>query len=174
MNTALMTQIQTLIYSNQDKLEQLVEALESVCELGNTIVAPKAKHPLEGYTISEKDIGSVVTFGDSEGTMNKDGLLTDFATNRGSIPYEVVGCHWRYAVPYTNTVKLHFRPFHATKDSAMPSQVLKTDCIAMLFSNGTIDVTNSPDSYYWKDDGDGCCVIIGYQILSFVNPVLEK
>ncbi len=34
MNTDLMTKLQTLIYSNQDKLEQLVEALEDVCNGG--------------------------------------------------------------------------------------------------------------------------------------------
>lgn len=173
MNTALMTQIQTLIYSNQDKLEQLVEALESVCEQGNTTVAPKAKHPLEDYTISEKAIGSVVTFGDSEGTMNKAGILTDFAANLGFVPYEVVGCHWRYAVPYTNTVKLHFRPFHATKDNDMPGDVKAGTWTAILIENGVIGITRDPHLYCWKDSGEGDA-IIGYQILSFVNPVLEK
>lgn len=164
-----MTQIQTLIYSNQDKLEQLVEALEGVCKESNTTVAPKVKHPLEGYTISEKDIGSLFLVDDE---------CLDLLSGVGDrfVGMRYCGSHYSWEIkPYTDTIKLHFRPFHATRDSEMPSQVLKTDCIAMLFSNGTIDVTNSPDSYYyWKDDGDGCCVIIGYQILSFVNPVLEK
>lgn len=75
MNTDLMTKLQTLIYSNQDKLEQLVEALESVCEMGNTIVAPKAKHPLEDYTISEKDIGSNVHYDDVEVKGERSGIL---------------------------------------------------------------------------------------------------
>jgi len=171
MNTDLMTKLQTLIYSNQDKLEQLVEALESVCELGNTIVAPKAKHPLEDYTISEKDIGALVFIEGKVSPKPVTHMMLDgdyIYNNREGVWYK------DDFKPYTNTIKLHFRPFHATRDSEMPSQILKTDCIAMLFSNGIVDVTNSPDSYYWKDDGDGCCVIIGYQILSFVNPVLEK
>lgn len=174
MNTDLMTKLQTLIYSNQDKLEQLVEALESVCELGNTTVAPKGKHPLEDYTISEKAIGSVVTFGHSEGTMNKAGILTDLAAKSAGVPYEVVGCHWRYAVPYADTVKLHFRPFHATKDSAMPDELVHTDWVALLFNCGYITVTEYPAASDWALNEDNKGVIIGYQILSFVNPVSDK
>ncbi len=41
MNTDLMIKLQTLIHSNQDKLEQLVKALEDVCNEINTILAPE-------------------------------------------------------------------------------------------------------------------------------------
>ena len=51
MNTDLMTKLQTLIYSNQDKLEQLVEALEDVCNEINTVLALEPKiatmHPYD-------------------------------------------------------------------------------------------------------------------------------
>ncbi len=41
MNTDLMAKLQTLIYSNQDKLELLVEVLEDVCNESSAEVAPR-------------------------------------------------------------------------------------------------------------------------------------
>ena len=171
MNTDLMTKLQTLIYSNQDKLEQLVEALESVCELGNTIVAPKAKHPLEDYTISEKDIGALVFIEGKVSPKPVTHMMLDgdyIYNNREGVWYK------DDFKPYTNTIKLHFRPFHATRDSEMPSELVEGIWVALLFSDGTTEVTEHADSYYWKDCGDGACTIVGYQVLSFVNPILEK
>lgn len=170
MNTDLMTKLQTLIYSNQDRLQQLVEALESVCSKSNTTVAtePKVapKHPLDDYTISEKDVGSLFLV-DDEYLDLLSGVGDRFVGMRDC------GSHYSWEIkPYTNTIKLHFRPFHATEDSKMPSELKHGTWVAVLLDNGVIDISEDASAFIWRS---GCeCVIIGYQILSFVNPVLDK
>jgi len=172
MNTELMTKVQTLIYSNQDKLEQLVEALESVCDVSNTILATKAKHPLEDYIVSEKDIGSLVKLWD----VTEAGAFTSFLT---SVDKEKVDSHygnkdawWDNAKPFTDTIKLHFKPFVATEDSKMPSELKYGAWVAVLLDNGAIDISEDANDFIWGSGNE--LDIVGYQVLSFVNPILDK
>jgi hypothetical protein len=170
MNTDLMTKLQTLIYSNQDKLEQLVEALESVCKESNTTVAPEAKHPLEDYTISEKDIGALVFIDGKVSPKPVTHFMLDdkyVFNNREGIWYK------DDFKPYTDSIKLHFKPHYATEGSSAPSELVEGRWVAVLFENGTIDITEDYTDFFWAASGHSCN-IIGYQILSFVNPILEK
>ena len=173
MNTELMSKVQTLIYSNQDKLEQLVEALESVCNESNITVTPEPvialKHPLEDYTVSEKDIGSLVFI---EGRVSPKPvthrLLDDDYVFRNH-----VGVWYKDDFkPYIDTIKLHFKPFYATKDSEMPSELKDGVWVAVLLDNGVIYISEDASDFIWRSGNQYDTV--GYQVLSFVNPVLDK
>jgi len=176
MNTALMTKLQTLIYSNQDKLEALVGALESVCKEENATVAPEAIHPLESTVLSKKDIGSLVHYWDG-GDMNVGtGAVLRHIHEGEEYKYHVGSLVWTDASPYRGAIKLHFKPHYATEDSERPSELTKPAVqvwVAMLFNGGNIIVSPRTDPYSWKIVED-CPYVIGYQVLSFVNPILEK
>ncbi len=179
MNTDLMIKLQTLIHSNQDKLEQLVEALESYCKgacnENNIIKYPWVpRHPYDDYKVSEKDIGSVVKLWDHH-LHNKSpcSVLTRLNTTKACLNYGDVDAWWNKAAPYTDIIKLHFNPYYATADSEMPSELHRGMWIALLFNTGTIDITDCPDDHYWRNNED-FQYIVGYQVLQFVNPVLDK
>jgi hypothetical protein len=172
MNTALMTQIQTLIYSNQDRLEALVEALEGVCKEGNTEVSPTPKHPLINYTVSEKDIGSLVKLWDTTEAGAFMSILTSIDKEKVDLHYGNKDAWWDNAKPFTDTIKLHFHPFVATENSEMPSELEYPAWVAVLLANGVIDISEDASDFIWRS---GCEFdIVGYQILSFVNPILDK
>jgi hypothetical protein len=176
MNTDLMTKLQTLIYSNQDKLEQLVGALENVCNESSTVMTPKytwaPKNPYDDYVVSEKDVGSIVKLWNN-GSTPRHRILARLDTNFEVRNYSDGGVWWDNAAPCTDPVKLNFKPFYATADSEMPSELHSGMWIALLFNEGAIDITDCPDNYGWSYH-EGFQYIVGYQVLQFVNPVLDK
>jgi hypothetical protein len=61
----------------------------------------------------------------------------------------------------------------------MPTELDSCKFVALLFKNGSIEVGGEEllTCYYWKQNPSHAAYehgVIGYQILSFVNPVLEK
>lgn len=173
MNTELMIKAQTLLYSNTDKLEALVEALESVCNESNTNVPETPKHPLINYTVSEKDIGSLVKLWDSSEGYAVSSLLVDL-DEEGDQPYASRGdTWWESCSPYRDTIKLHFKPWVPTEEDVPPKEL--KDCVgfAVLLENGDIVVSMSPNYFFWDKD-KGNYSIVGYCKLDFVNPILDK
>lgn len=173
MNTELMVKAQTLLYSNTDKLEALVGALESVCNESNTNVPETAKHPLINYTVSEKDIGSLVKLWDSVEEYAINGILVDL-DEEGDQPYASrKDIWWQSCSPNTDTIKLHFKPWVPTEEDVPPKEL--KDCVgfAVLLENGDIVVSMSPNYFFWhKHKGNSS--IVGYCKLDFVNPILDK
>ena len=168
MNTELMVKVQQLIYNNQDRLEALVEALESVCEEINTVVTPEVKEP---YRITEKDVGSLVQV---EGVLRAkvvtSPMLSEefvYSTRDGFYTKEDF-------TPYLDPIKLHFKPFTATETSQVPDDLGKHH--AILWSHGGVSLhTYSPSKDCWKGKkSDFHPKIVGYCPLQFVNTVLEK
>jgi hypothetical protein len=137
---------------------------------------PIYKHPLEDYTVSQKDIGSVVTVWDryshnSEVTILKDVVLYN------NLPFQTENSSYTYAAPYRGPIKLHFKPYHATPDSKDPEDLLDGDpeFIALLWDNGMVNVKYTwsiADSSFWKFDPTEH--IVGYCPLFFVNPILDS
>lgn len=173
MNTELMIKAQTLLYSNTDKLEALVEALESVCNESNTEVPETSKHPLIDYTVSEKDIGSLVKLWDSVEAGAFTSFLTSVDKDRLSFCYGNKDAWWDNAKPYTDSIKLHFKPWVPTEEDVPPKEL--KDCVgfAVLLENGDIVVSMSPNYFFWDKD-TGNYSIVGYCKLDFVNPILDK
>lgn len=157
--------------SNADFLDEIISAAKSV--ITDADLSSEAKN--EKYEVSEKDVGSLCHFTDYE---NDDdtyvGLLTGI-TSPDEQPYESDGCHWVYCKPYTDTLKLHFKPFTATETSSKPLDC--SDEYALLMSNGDM-VFSSRNSHLpngiflknWRGDRH----VIGYCPLRFVNPILDK
>lgn len=176
MNTDLMTKLQTLIYSNQDRLEALVEALESVCKEGGivdtTTVATTPKHPLIPYTVSEKDIGSLVKLWDTSEAGAFISILTSVHKEKVDLQYGNKDAWWDNAKPFTDIIKLHFKPFVATEDSKMPNELKNANWVAILLDNGVVDISEDASDFIWTSGNQ--FNIVGYQIISFINPVLEK
>ena len=104
MNTELMIKAQTLLYSHTDKLEALVVALESVCLKSNTEVPDTSTHPLINYTVSEKDIGSLVYLWDVVDYGFSD-FLADVDKYKVDLNYGNREAWWDNAKPYTDTFK---------------------------------------------------------------------
>ena len=171
MNTELMVKAQVLLYSNTDKLEALVEALESVCNEGNTNVPKTTKHPLIDYTVSEKDIGSLVKLWDSAEAYAIDGILVELDEEELQPYASRRDMWWESCSPYRDNIKLHFKPWIPT-DEDVPPKELK-DCVgfAVLFENGDTTVSVSPNYFFWNK---GNSSIVGYCKLDFVNPILDK
>jgi len=174
MNTELMVKAQTLLYSHIDKLEALVEALESVCSESNTEVPETPIHPLINYTVSEKDIGSLVKLWDTTEVNSLTSFLTSVDTDEINLHYGNKDNYWDNAKPYTDTIKLHFKPWVAIEGIGMPSDVASGDCVYVLFNDGRIEGDCNPEDWIWDNSNAVHCTIIGYCKLSFVNPVLEK
>jgi hypothetical protein len=173
MNTELMVKAQTLLYSNTDKLKALVEALESVCNESNTEVPEIPKHPLINYTVSEKDIGSLVKLWDTTEAGAFTSFLTSIDKGKVDLHYGNKDAWWDNAEPYTDTFKLHFKPWVPTEEDVPPKEL--KDCVgfAVLLENGGIVVSMSPNYVFWdKDKGNSS--IVGYCKLDFVNPILDK
>lgn len=172
MNTELMIKAQTLLYSHTDKLEALVVALESVCLKSNTEVPDTSTHPLINYTVSEKDIGSLVKLWDATEAGAFTSFLTSLDKDKVDLHYGNKDAWWDNAKPYTDNIKLHFKPWVATEEGGMPSDVKSGDCVAWLNAQGGVTVTCDPEHYKWRANEE--LTIIGYCKLSFVNPILEK
>jgi hypothetical protein len=123
--------------------------------------------------ISHEDIGSIIYYGDEENdNLDNIGILDDI--NRYDPAFRVDESNWLYAKPYTDPVKLHFKPFIATKDSRPPSELGEGTWVAMLMNTGDIQITDDPYTYCWESATYVNEMIVGYQVLSFVNPVLGE
>lgn len=173
MNTELMIKAQTLLYSHTDKLEALVVALESVCLKSNTEVPDTSTHPLINYTVSEKDIGSLVYLWDVVDYGFSD-FLADVDKYKVDLNYGNREAWWDNAKPYTDTFKLHFKPWVATSENKMPTDVASGDLVYVLFNNGEIKGDCNPEDWIWSVNKLINTPIVGYCHIKFVNPILEK
>lgn len=173
MNTELMIKAQTLLYSHTDKLEALVVALESVCLESNTEVPDTSTHPLINYTVSEKDIGSLVYLWDVVDYGFSD-FLADVDKYKVDLNYGNREAWWDNAKPYTDTFKLHFKPWVVTSENKMPTDVASGDLVYVLFSNGEVKGHCNPEDWIWSVNKLINTPIVGYCHIKFVNPILEK
>ena len=167
-NIEQMLKAQELIYSNTDKLESIITAIESVLSptIGdrNTVVAPEEekapKRWWEDYTWGEKDMGSLVM--DANGSLY---LLPDWAV----LPLQ--------AVTPVHDTKLHFKPWIA-KEGKIPEDL--GEFIAILWQDGEIEVAKVEDLdlecvFSPASDADFFHLeVVGYCNLTFVNPILGE
>lgn len=169
-NTKLI-ELMTIAASNTDFLDKIISATKLI--VTDTDTSSETKN--EKYEVSEKDIGSLCYFTDCEHD-NDDyvGVLTKIAPFNQ--PYkELMGDYWTHCKPYTDAIKLHFKPFTATNNSGKPSDC--SDEYALLMSNGDMVFSSRnfhlPDGIFlknWRSDRH----VIGYCPLCFVNPILDK
>ena len=166
-----------ILTSNPLALEALVEAMEACLEgkqydgSGDSLKAAveaeiKPKHPLEDYKITEKDVGSLVLFGDN-GHVD---ILTGHGTD-SHWPFETADDSYSYAEPHLDPIALHFKPFYATPDSVAPDDL--GEHFAVLFNDGDVVLAQGFECVtFWRHYGDvGEEYIIGYRPLKFVNPL---
>jgi hypothetical protein len=171
-------------------LEALVKAMEAHIEAqevdsgridGSGLVeAPvkpeKAKHPLEDYEITKKDVGSLVRIWDGDGGAGSDGYyggtLLSVDEDSRYFRFDCGATCWEHAAPYLDPIALHFKAFYATEDSVAPDDL--GEHFAVLWSNGDIELAlnvynnNNNDWTHKKLDE---LWIIGYRPLKFVNPL---
>ena len=186
MNEQLSKGLDLLISHSQDTmaLERLISAMEACLEgkqyggsLKAAVDAPvQPKHPLEDYKITEKDVGSLVLYGDGK-HLGRSGKL-EYCDYDPTLDVEGMDQVYRVneevyskAKPYLDPIALHFIPFYATPDSVAPDDL--GEYFAVLWNEGDVLVYNNEHLDGWQNLGDGYGYIIGYRPLKFVNPLKQ-
>lgn len=175
-NIEQMIKVQELIYSNPDKLESILTAIESVLSPtigeGDTVVAPeeiKAPKPWwEDYKWGEKDVGSLFL---ERGYINPEFLIQfmDGDIESACSFYSSDDC-----IPYTGDIKLHFKPWKA-EEGKVPEDL--GPFIAILWQDGEIEVAKVEDLdlecvFSPASDADFFhSEVVGYCNINFVNPI---
>ena len=167
-NFEQMIKVQTLIASHPDKLESILTAIESVlspiADEGNSEVAVEEEKP---YKWSKKDVNSFCyeDVGGYPGPEVIRGIDSD-----GDIETENSYYSPQEIKPYTETIKLHFKPWKAKK-GIIPEDL--SDHVALLFADGDTLATNDGNPDYWLPETDPenpfDSEVVGYCNLDFVN-----
>ena len=140
-------------------IDEQIEKLEA--ELASLRQKKDTLNPLVGYKLSERDIGSLVNVWDAD-EYKVPKLLDGISPNKhAKSRFLATGSTWINAEPYLGPISLHFIPFFSTEETPIPPC---GDCefVFYLHANGIISNVVVP------------CLgspIIGYRVVSFINPV---
>lgn len=176
-NIEQMVKAQFLLYSNLDKLESIITAIESVLSPtmgeGNTPVSPEEekapKRWWEDYTWGEKDVGSLFYLNDN--IFKADAVYGDEVIVVGGYEFEE-----NVIERYADDIKLHFKPWIA-EERKVPEDLAQN--FAVLFDAGGVsiysgeyDEINLHNLFAPKADPIYGIEVVGYCNLAFVNPIL--
>lgn len=179
--TDTLRKAMAILIANPTALEELVKAMEACLEGGDgdssgvdgsglVEASYEPKHPLEGYEITKKDVGSLVLVSD----YREDGYIPEVLRGVSvdcCAEFKTTDDYWEYAKPCLDTIALHFKPFYATEDSVAPDDL--GEHYAVLWNNGDIELILNVHNESWTHEELDEFWIIGYRPLKFVNPLGE-